>query len=86
MLSNEALAAVSTLIENRFARLKDWRVLSKVRTDDCPDQGLAGPHEPRSLPMPDDLHRSHPPTTSTSTPNPTHTRPVTSNFTMHTAQ
>jgi hypothetical protein len=36
--------------------------------------------------MTDDLRRSHPPTTSTSTPNPTHTRPATSNFTMHTAR
>lgn len=35
--------------------------------------------------MTDDLHRSHQPTTSTSAPNPAHTRPVTSNFAMHTA-
>ncbi|MCX4966286.1 sugar nucleotide-binding protein [Streptomyces sp. NBC_00654] len=36
--------------------------------------------------MTDDLRRSHPPTTSTSIPNPAHTRPVTCNFTMHSAQ
>ncbi|KPI01768.1 hypothetical protein OK006_7957 [Actinobacteria bacterium OK006] len=36
--------------------------------------------------MTDDLHRSHPPTTSTSIPNPAHTRPMTSNITMHSAQ
>jgi hypothetical protein len=33
----------------------------------------------------DDLHHRHPPTTSPSIPNPAHTRPVTSNFTMHSA-
>ncbi|MDH6580650.1 hypothetical protein P3T29_006344, partial [Kitasatospora sp. MAP5-34] len=32
------------------------------------------------------LHRSHPPATSVSTPTPTHTRPVTCHFTMHTTQ
>lgn len=36
--------------------------------------------------MTDDLHRSHPPATGTSIENPAHTRPVTCNFTMHTAQ
>ncbi|MFC9948852.1 hypothetical protein [Streptomyces cyaneofuscatus] len=32
------------------------------------------------------LHRSHPPTSSTSIPNPARTRPAISNFTMHSAQ
>ena len=36
--------------------------------------------------MTDDLHRSHPPATSPSIEDPAHTRPVTCNFTMHTAQ
>jgi hypothetical protein len=35
--------------------------------------------------MTDDLHRSHPPATSPGIENPAHTRPVTCNFTMHTA-
>ncbi|PBC92599.1 hypothetical protein BX281_0277 [Streptomyces sp. Ag82_O1-15] len=35
--------------------------------------------------MTNDLHRSHPPATSTSIENPAHTRPVSCNFTMHTA-
>ncbi|SNX66686.1 transposase [Streptomyces sp. TLI_55] len=39
----------------------------------------------RSLPVTDDLRRSHPPTTSPSTPNPAHTRHLTCGFTMHTA-
>lgn len=34
----------------------------------------------------DDLHHGHRPPTSMSTPNPAHTRPVTCNFTMHSAQ
>ncbi len=33
--------------------------------------------------MIDDLHQSHPPTTSTSIPMPTHTSPVTSYFSLH---
>ncbi|MEV5177870.1 hypothetical protein AB0L10_44310, partial [Streptomyces flaveolus] len=37
-----------------------------------------------SRPVTDDLHRSHPPVTSMSTPEPTHTKPVTCYFTMHT--
>ncbi|WSG28267.1 reverse transcriptase domain-containing protein [Streptomyces europaeiscabiei] len=52
---------------------------------DHPGEGPAGPDEPRSLPLTDDLHRSHPPVTSPSIENPAHTRPVTCNFTMHTA-
>jgi sensor histidine kinase regulating citrate/malate metabolism len=40
---------------------------------------------PRSLPLTDDLDGSHTHTTSPSIPNPAHTRPMTCNFTMHTA-
>nr|WP_234355795.1 transposase family protein [Kitasatospora aureofaciens] len=36
--------------------------------------GPAGPDEPGSRPLTDDLHRSHTPMTSPSTPTPTHTR------------
>lgn len=36
--------------------------------------------------MTDDLHQSHLPATSTSIPMPTHTSPVTSNFSLHTSQ
>lgn len=32
-LSNTALAAVRAPVEHGFAHLKNWRVLSKVRTD-----------------------------------------------------
>ncbi len=32
-LSNEALAAVRAPVEHGFAHLKNWRALSKVRTD-----------------------------------------------------
>lgn len=32
-LSNKALAAVRAPVEHGFAHLKNWRVLSKVRTD-----------------------------------------------------
>ncbi|MFF6880380.1 hypothetical protein ACFY9S_34510 [Streptomyces sp. NPDC012474] len=39
----------------------------------------------RSRPMTDDLHQSHLPATSTSIPMPTHTSPVTSNFSLHTS-
>jgi hypothetical protein len=76
--------------EHGFAHLKNWRVLSQVRTDPrwatALVRALLVLHEPRGLPITDDLRRSHPPTTSTSIPNPTHTRAVTCNFTMHTAQ
>lgn len=36
--------------------------------------------------MTDDLPQSHLPATSTSIPMPTHPSPVTSNFSLHTAQ
>jgi len=56
----------------------------RPRLGDRPGPSLVGPHEPRSLPVTDDLHRSHLQATSTNTPMPTHTRPVTSNFSLHT--
>ncbi|MCX4908637.1 hypothetical protein OHA11_30865 [Streptomyces sp. NBC_00878] len=84
-----ALAAVRVLVEHGFAHLKNWRVLGKVRTDPkwatALVRALLVPTNPRSLQVTDDLRRSHPLTTSTSIPNPAHTRPVTYNFTMHSA-
>ncbi|WP_234437159.1 hypothetical protein [Streptomyces maremycinicus] len=85
-LSNTAPAAVRAPVEHGSAHLENWRSRqSPHRPDlgDPPGQGPARPHEPPSVPVIDDLHRSHRPTTSTSIPNPAHTRPVTSNFTMH---
>ncbi|MFE1971660.1 transposase family protein [Streptomyces hygroscopicus] len=32
-VSNKALAAVRTPVEHGFARLRNWRVLGKIRTD-----------------------------------------------------
>ncbi|AXE81031.1 hypothetical protein C5746_33330 [Streptomyces atratus] len=57
---------------------------SPNRRGDGAGAGPVGPDEPRSRPQTDDLHRSHPPTTSVSTPTPTHTRSVTRHVTMHT--
>lgn len=58
----------------------------RPEVSDRPGQSPARPEEPRSHPLTDDLQRSHPPSTSTSIQNPAHTRPVTSNFTIHTTR
>ncbi|MFI1168454.1 transposase family protein [Streptomyces sp. NPDC020801] len=88
-LSNKALAAVRAPVEHGFAHLKNWRVLGKVRTDPKRATDLV-----RALlvltnrevaRVTDDLRRGHPPATSTSTRSPAHTRPVASDFTMHSA-
>ncbi|MFE7392713.1 hypothetical protein [Streptomyces sp. NPDC057582] len=69
--------------------MKNWRVLSKVRTDPKWATALVRALlvlTNQEVALTDDLHRSHPPVTSMSTPEPTHTRPVTCYFTMHTTQ
>ncbi|WSG28152.1 transposase [Streptomyces europaeiscabiei] len=86
-LSNKALAAVRAPVDHGFAHLKGPRQgPHRPEVGDRPGQSPAGPDEPRSLPLTDDLHGSHPPATSPSIENPAHTRSMTCNFTMHTAQ
>ncbi|WP_431047277.1 transposase family protein [Streptomyces sp. P1-3] len=74
------------LVEHGFAHLKNWRILTKLRTDPARATHLlcapARPGEPRSEPLTDDLHRRLSPTTSTSTPAQRHASPLTSHFKM----
>ncbi|MGN5376538.1 hypothetical protein ACQ4WX_00130 [Streptomyces lasalocidi] len=82
--ANRVLAVGRAPVEHVFAHLKNWRILTKLRTDPARRHPAparpARPDEPRSQPLTDDLLCRQPPTTSVSTPSTSHTSPLTIDF------
>ncbi|MEH0474824.1 transposase family protein [Streptomyces sp. B21-097] len=82
--ANRVLAVGRAPVEHGFAHLKNWRTLTKLRTDPAPRHpppaSLARSHEPRRQPLTDDLLHRLPPTTSVSTLSTGHTSPLTCDF------
>lgn len=88
--ANRVLAVGRAPVEHGFAHIKNWRSLTKLRTDPAwATQLLRALHvltKSRSQPLTDDLLRGLTPTTSTSTPRTDQTSPLNCDFKLTEAQ